>query len=134
MAKPTYTDPWYSKPGFLYFIGAGNPLKAIKIGVAIKSGFTQRLRHPQSANHEPLQVLGVIEFSGQDIGMRQAEILERELHKKFHNHQRFLNGWVGSEWFNPAEEILIFMQENASPCEAHNLSATVAKLGPGLCV
>jgi hypothetical protein len=52
--KPTFTDPWYDKPGFVYFIGAGDPLKAIKIGVSIKTGFAQRLRHLQSSNHEPL--------------------------------------------------------------------------------
>jgi hypothetical protein len=94
---PTYTDPWYDKPGYVYFIGAGQPLKAIKIGVTIATGFAQRLRNHQSSNHEPLRVLGVIDFTKPDLRMRMADKMERKLHKMFSAHQRFQDSWVGYE-------------------------------------
>jgi len=132
MAKPTFTDPWYSKPGFVYFIGAGDPLKAIKIGVTLATGFANRLRHHQSSNHEPLRVLGIIDFTKPGMSMRAAEELERSLHKRFAAHQRFQASWVGSEWFNPHEEIVAYIQEHCIPCGSLKLVESVAKFGPGL--
>ena len=134
MAKPTYTDPWYAKPGFVYFVGAGEPLKAIKIGVTLATGFTSRLRHHQSSNHEPLRVLGVIAFTGPGKSMRAAEELERSLHKQFAAHQRFQASWVGSEWFNPHPEIVAYIAKHTVPCSTLNLVESVAKPGPGLAV
>lgn len=130
--KPTFTDPWYSKPGFVYFIGAGEPLKAIKIGVTIATGFTNRLRHHQSSNHEPLKVLGIIDFTRPGSGMREAEQLEQKLHKQFSAHQRFQTSWVGSEWFNPHKDILEYIKTNCAPCSSLGLIECVAKHGPGL--
>ena len=130
--KPTFTDPWYSKPGFVYFIGAGSPPKAIKIGVTIATGFTNRLRHHQSSNHEPLRVLGIIAFTKEGQSMRAAEQLERQLHKQFAAHQRFQDTWVGSEWFNAHEEILSYIKAHAVPCSTLGLIECVAKHGPGL--
>src|SRR5215203_1752717 len=106
MAAPTFTDPWYFKPGYVYFLGAGNPLKAIKIGVTLASGFGSRLRSHQSSSHEPLRVLGIVEFISDGKNMRLAQALERGLHLRFARHQRFQASWVGSEWFNPHQEIL----------------------------
>lgn len=114
-SEPTFMDTWFSKPGYLYFIGAGEPLKAIKIGVTVATGFKARLRSHQSSNHEPLRVLGIIDFTSPEKGMREAEKPERSLHQKFAEHQRFQNHWVGYEWFNPHPEILEFIQKNAFP-------------------
>jgi len=132
MAKPTYSDPWYSKPGYVYFIGAGNPLVAIKIGVTIATGFTSRLRNHQSSNHEPLRVLGVIDFTKPGLNMREADKLEQSLHKRFAVHQRFQAFWVGCEWFNPHEEILAYINEHCVPCSSLSLVESVARLGPAL--
>src|SRR5690348_3526881 len=132
MTAPTFTDPWYFKPGYVYFLGAGDPLKAIKIGVTLASGFRARLRHHQSSNHEPLRVLGIIEFTSEGKNMRLAEELERALHQRFAWHQRFQASWVGSEWFNPHKEICDYIAENCSLCSKHGLIESVAKPGPGL--
>ena len=132
MPQPTFTDPWYSKPGFVYFIGAGDPLKAIKIGVTLASGFKSRLRSHQSSNHEPLRVLGIIDFTASDKNMRLAEELERTLHNQFAAHQRFQPSWVGSEWFNPHSDILEYIAANCTSCAVLGLPESVAKHGPGL--
>jgi hypothetical protein len=134
MAAPTFRDPWYFKPGYVYFLGAGDPLKAIKIGVTVASGFRARLRGHQSSNHEPLRVLGIVEFTSNGKNMRLAEALERELHVRFARHQRFQASWVGSEWFNPHQEILDYIAEHCVACSKHGLIESVAKMGPGLVV
>ena len=131
-SKPTYTAPWFRKPGYLYFIGAGDPLKGIKIGVTIATGFKARLRSHQSSNHEPLRVLGIIDFASPGKGMREAELLERSLHERFAQHQRFQNHWVGYEWFNAHPSILEFIKQNCVSCSTLGLPESVAKLGPGL--
>ena len=125
--KPTFTDPWYAKPGFVYFIGAGEPLVAIKIGVTVATGFRSRLRGHQSSNHEPLRVLGIIDFSGPDKNMRAAEQLEQALHKQFSDHQRFQAFGVGCEWFNPHQIILDYIQENCISCADVGLPDIVVK-------
>lgn len=130
-AKPKFTDPWYRKPGYLYFVGAGEPLKAIKIGVTLKTGFKSRLRHLQSSNHEPLRVLGVKDFTKPGTGMRQAELLEQKLHRQFSEHQRFQSLRVGCEWFNPHQEILDYIKEHSVPCTP-DLTESVAIHGSGL--
>ena len=130
--KPTFSDPWYAKSGFVYFIGAGDPLKAVKVGVTITTGFISRLRGHQSSNHEPLRVLGIIEFNGPDRSMRAAEQLEQSLHKQFAAHQRFQAFGVGSEWFNPHQDILEYIQANCTSCLDLGLPDSVAKHGPGL--
>lgn len=132
MPQPTFADPWYGKPGFVYFIGAGNPLKAIKIGVTLASGFKSRLRGHQSSNHEPLRVLGIIDFTTPGKNMRLAEELERTLHKQFAAHQRFQAFWVGSEWFNPHPDILDYIADKCTSCAELGLPESVAKHGPGL--
>ena len=133
-SKPTFTDPWYSKPGFVYFIGAGDPLKAIKIGVTLATGFTNRLRHHQSSNHEPLRVLGVIDFTKPGASMREADKLEQQLHKQFSAHQRFQPFWVGCEWFNPHKDILEYIRKNCVSCSSLRLLECVAKLSVGLAI
>ncbi len=83
-AKPEkFSSPWYSKQGLLYFIAAGRPPVAIKIGVTQATRMTARLKAIQSANHEPVELLGLIRFDSGDKPLLQAERAERELHKRF---------------------------------------------------
>jgi hypothetical protein len=42
-----------------------------------------RLKAIQSANHEPVELLGVIRFDSGEKALLQAERAERELHKRF---------------------------------------------------
>jgi hypothetical protein len=73
-AKPEkFSSPWYSKPGLLYFIAAGRPPVAIKIGVTQATTMKTRLKAIQSANHEPVELLGVIRFDSGEKPLLQAE-------------------------------------------------------------
>jgi hypothetical protein len=83
MAKSTDQDKWERSPGYVYFIAAGDPPLAIKIGITIQSGLKQRLRAHQSSNHEPLRILKLIPFDSQNRPMVAAQELESELHTKY---------------------------------------------------
>ena len=116
--KSNFQTNWENSPGVVYFIAAGNPYLAIKIGVTTKETIQQRLRHLQSANHELLEILGFIVFENGHKPMLQAEAKEKELHKKFHNLQRFEQGWVGSEWFTAEKSLIDYIGKNTvSPKE-----------------
>jgi Meiotically up-regulated gene 113 len=78
-----FSSPWYSKAGLLYFVAAGRPPVAIKIGVTQATSMKTRLKAIQSANHEPVELLGVIRFDSGEKALLQAERAERELHKRF---------------------------------------------------
>lgn len=112
----------------LHFIGAGDPLQAIKIAVTLTAGFTRRLRQHQSSNHEALRVLGIIDFGISGRNLRQAEEHERALHTRFTSHQRFQAWQVGYEWFNPHQEILDYIKANCRSCADLGLPDSVAKL------
>jgi len=60
--KISEQEKWEQSPGYVYFIAAGNPIAAIKIGVTIQLGMKNRLRSHQSPNHEPLKIPAVISF------------------------------------------------------------------------
>ena len=104
-----YSDPWYAKAGFVYFLAAGDPPEAIKIGVSTHNTFVKRLRSIQSANHERIRVLGVIHFNEGGLPMRDAELREQELHKQFRAFCRAQLGFVGAEWFTAAPELVNFI-------------------------
>jgi len=125
--REKYSDPWYAKPGMVYFIGAGNPPVAVKIGVTHRSGIRSRLRGLQSSNHEPIKLMGVILFEEGQRPMRAAEEREQELHRQFAYLQRFERGWVGSEWFTCSDELLSFIEHNSVPPEQLGIIATVCK-------
>src|SRR6266404_641279 len=85
--KKISSDPlmvaWYSLPGLVYFLKAGD---AVKIGVAAQSkgkslqdAVKRRMTQIQSANHEPIELRGVICFSIEDGDMPTllAETRER---------------------------------------------------------
>lgn len=126
--KSEFQSNWENSPGVVYFMAAGRPHVAIKIGVTTKKTIQQRLRHIQSANHELIEILGFIIFENGQKPMLQAEAKEKELHKKFHNLQRFEQGWVGSEWFTADQTLIEYIEQNAVSPEKIGISRTVAKV------
>ncbi len=130
--KSAEQDAWERSQGYVYFIGAGNPPAAIKIGVTKAGAFPGRLRSHQSSNHEPLRVLGVIRSPDGERPMAEAMRLEGELHSRFAHIQRFEKGWVGSEWFNAAPELLAFIEKHTRPPGELGLPESIARPGPGL--
>ena len=123
-----FSSDWYSGQGVIYFIAAGNPPKAVKIGVAKLDGIKRRLRGIQSSNHELIELLGVITFESGDKPLLQAERKEQELHKKFSHYQRIVDGLVGHEWFSAGEDLLGFIDSNTIRPEELNLPHHVTKL------
>jgi hypothetical protein len=86
-------DRIYKHPCVIYFIAAGTPPVAIKIGMAAVTGnrdlratITRRLSQIQSSNHERISLLGVIQFTHDTHGQHptwDADAKERELHTEF---------------------------------------------------
>lgn len=116
--SPKFSSRWYSKAGAVYFIGAGLPLVAIKIGVTQKDKVKKRLRAIQCDNHEPVKLLGVVLFDDGEKPLLRAERHEHALHTQFALHQRITGGSAGHEWFAAAPELLAYIAENAVPPEA----------------
>lgn len=125
--KSEFQSNWENSPGVVYFMAAGKPYIAIKIGITTKETIQQRLRHIQSANHELIEILGFIIFENGQKPMLQAETKEKELHKKFHKLQRFEPGWVGSEWFTADQALIEYIKKNTIPPEKIGISRTIAK-------
>lgn len=123
-----FSSPWYSKPGFLYFIAAGRPPVAIKIGVTQATTMKTRLKAIQSANHEPVELLGVIRFDSGEKPLLQAEGAERELHKRFVASQRLVDWTVGYEWFTTSQELLDYIAAHAIPPEQIGLPRSLAQI------
>jgi hypothetical protein len=125
------TVAWWKNPGVIYFIAAGEPPIAIKIGMAAITGgrdlmatIVRRLSQIQSSNHERIRLLGVIPFTHDICGMyptRDAEAKERELHSEFERFCRFAEYTRGAEWFNPAPELLTRIEQVATKPEALHL-------------
>ncbi len=130
--KSDFQDAWERSPGYVYFMAAGNPCVAIKIGITKTSQLRQRLGSIQGSNHEPLTLLGVIPFAEGKHPMKDAQRKERELHGLFAHLQRFEKGWVGSEWFTPAPDLRSFITEHAEAPETLGLVESIARPGPGL--
>jgi hypothetical protein len=105
---------WWAKDAVVYFISAGKPAIAVKIGVTTWAAVTRRLSALQSANHEPLELLGVIPFRNMAQPMKAAEDRERALHRQFRHLQRTKEGNRGYEWFTAKEELLQFIRLEAS--------------------
>tara|TARA_R100001143_G_scaffold59843_1_gene58800 strand:+ start:76 stop:507 length:432 start_codon:yes stop_codon:yes gene_type:complete len=107
------TRSWWSSPGVVYFITAGSPPLAVKIGMAAQTGkntlistLKRRLSAIQSSNHELVRLVGLKYFSEGDYPTRDAEIFERELHLEFHELQRFKPHSRGAEWFDATTELM----------------------------
>jgi hypothetical protein len=127
MISAKFSDPWYAKQGVVYFIAAGRPPVAIKIGVTQRFKVANRLRAIQGSNHEPIDLLGVICFELGDKPLFEAERREAALHRQFAHLQRFEHGWCGFEWFTSAPELLEFIAANAVPPQTVDLPRSVCR-------
>ena len=132
LASPS-TQKWWACPGVVYFLGVGNPVVAVKIGMlAITSQFTlasavrRRLSQIQTSNHEPVQVLGLKPFKSGAFPTREAEILERQLHIEFAHSARFRPGSKGSEWFHSSPQLLQRIAELSVLPEQLNIPRCIA--------
>lgn len=131
LASPS-TLKWWRCQGVVYFLGVGDPISAIKIGMlAVTETFNfqtavmRRVGQMQTSNHEPIQILGIIQFSESEFPTRTAEATERELHLKYAHLARFRPGTKGSEWFNCSAELLE---------EISNISVLPETLGIPRCI
>jgi|GEM_PF-1962750 len=129
MSKPKseFQDKWERSPGLLYFIAAGNPPKAVKIGVTTQATLAQRIRAIQNGNHEVIHVLRLIEFDDMERPMIAAEQMERELHRRFAHLRRFEPGWVGSEWFSVDDSLLAHIMSNGIDPKNRSYTVSLAK-------
>lgn len=127
MTKAEFLSGWYSKPGVVYFIAAGRPFRAVKIGVTQKAKVKQRLRAIQCDNHEPVELIGVLLFDDGEKPLREAEKREQELHQEFQDFQLIQDGHVGHEWFRADQALLAYIQTHAVPPEQIRFPRTVAK-------
>jgi hypothetical protein len=118
---------WYERQGVVYFFAAGRPAAAIKIGVTTvakkdnwEACIRQRHEQIQSCNHETIELLGLIrfDFAEGELPGRNAELLERALHKQFEELQLFKAHTRGAEWFRPGAELLGYIQKNAEAPES----------------
>jgi hypothetical protein len=121
---------WYKLPGLVYFFRAGG---AIKIGVAavskgktLQDAVTRRMKQIQSANHEQVELLGIIPFETGDMPTFEAETRERELHNQFASSLRFKQHTIGAEWFDSTEGLLSYVSENTKTPDALGLPRTIA--------
>jgi hypothetical protein len=112
---------WWSSPGVLYFFAVGDPIIAIKIGVAactrdcsLAQAVRRRFSAIQSSNHETVELLGVVQFKDGQFPTRQAEVVERELHIRFAPLQRFKAHSRGAEWFSSSAELLDYIRANSN--------------------
>lgn len=122
----------------LYFFAAGSPPAAIKIGVTalsngctLREGVMRRLRQVQTSNHELVELLGLILFNDGQYPTRVAEVLERELHIKFAQSQRFKPNTRGAEWFTPTPELLQYILGNAQMPESLGVPRLVGQRSAG---
>ena len=125
------TQAWLACAGVVYFIAVGQqPYIAIKIGIAAQTGekdlrtsVKRRLDQIQSANHEPIELIGLKYFPNEEFEfpMWQADALERELHNEFQHLARFARDTRGSEWFTSSPELLERIESIARPPDQFDL-------------
>jgi hypothetical protein len=132
LAAPS-TRRWWACPGVVYFLGVGDPIIAVKIGMlavtghlTLESAVRRRLAHIQTSNHEPVQVLGLIDFSTGDFPTRDAETRGRELHLEFSHLARFKAGTKGAEWFDCSPDLLNRISEISAAPEALGVPRCIA--------
>ena len=115
MAEQSAQEAWERSPGFVYFIGAGEPPVAVKIGISTEATLRTRIKRIQGSNHEKIELLGVIPFRDPEYPMICAESRERELHRKFEKNQRRKKGAAGHEWFDAEKELIAYINNYAEP-------------------
>lgn len=104
---------WWAAPGIIYFLGAGNPAAAIRIGVTTRATLLDRMKKTQAHNHEPIELLGVIRYVDGEFPTRDAEDKARQLHDRFAHLCRFKQHTRGADWFTSSPELLELIAETA---------------------
>jgi hypothetical protein len=127
--KSETQDKWERSQAVVYFIAAGQPPVAIKIGITgrAEKSVRHRLRAIQSSNHMFIELLGAIPFEQGKRPMLAAQTHEGELHRQFARLQRFERTWVGSEWFTCDDELLYFIRDHATAPEQLGLPRTIGR-------
>jgi len=74
-----------------------------------------------------IELIGVIPFEDGERPMLAAEAHERELHRRFGHLQRFERGWVGSEWFTTAADLMDFITAHTTPPAKLGLPNTIGR-------
>lgn len=126
------TKVWWRCPGVLYFLGVGDPIVAVKIGMLAvtaktdrSSAMKRRLENIQSGNHELVQVLGVIVREDGPHPTKDTEDHERELHREFESLARFKSGTRGGEWFDATPELMLRISQISVPPAEAGIPVTV---------
>jgi hypothetical protein len=124
---------WWRRGGLVYFFAAGQPPKAIKIGVTsveegrtISESLRSRLSSIQSSNHETIELLGVIRFVAGEFPTRDAEVKERELHVQYAHLQRFKAHTRAAEWFNVSDDLLAEIEASTEKPETLGVPRIIA--------
>lgn len=112
---------WWRAPGVVYFLAAGSPPTAIKIGVTTRATVRTRMEKTQTHNHEPIELLGVIPFDKGEFPLRDAEDQERLLLIRFAPLHRFKPHSRGAEWLTTSPELLRLVAETSIPPETLGL-------------
>jgi hypothetical protein len=126
--KSDIQDAWERSKGAVYFLAAGTPPSAIKIGTCKLDQVKKRSLSIQGMNHEVLEILGIIPFTEGERPRADAQKEELLLHKRFANFSRFLGGARSSEWFYPTRELLDHIATSARKPEEFGIPKTVALL------
>ena len=109
---------WWRAPGVIYFLAAGHPASAIRIGVTTRSTLLERMKKAQVHNHESIELLGVIRFDDGEFPTRDAEDQQRLLLARFADLGRFKPLTRGAEWFTAAPELLKWISDTSISPEA----------------
>jgi hypothetical protein len=126
--KSQYQDEWERSQGAIYFLAAGSPPIAIKIGTCKLHEVKKRILTIQGMNHEVLEVLGIIPFADGERPRAQADIEEAALHRRFAETSRFNGAGRSSEWFYPSEELLAYITDSTRKPEEFGIPKSVALL------
>ena len=126
--KSQYEDDWERSKGAIYFLGAGNPPSAVKIGTCKLHEVKKRILDIQGMNHEVLEVLGIIPFTEGERPRLKADQEEAALHRRFAEITRFASGGRSSEWFYPTPELFDYIAASAKKPEEFGIPSSVAVL------
>ncbi len=124
--KSPLQDDWERRLGAIYFIAAGSPPVAIKIGTAPLAEVQKRLLEIQGLNHEVLELLGIVPFTEGERPRVLAQQEEFALHRKFGHLARFAAGGRKSEWFYPGHDLLEYISTAAKKPEEFGIRRSVA--------
>lgn len=122
---------WWSAPGVIYFLAAGRPPAAVKIGVTTRATLLDRMHKTQTHNHEPIELLGVIRFDDGEFPTRNAEDQLRLLHTRFAHLNRFKPHTRGAEWLTTSPELLQLIADTAIAPETMGLPRFVCTFMDG---